>query len=247
MTASTGMFSAMMEDASDGVMNGMMGTTVISMAGMGGMMGGGMMQSTAGTSGLATAMTTFVGSAMNRSGVTLADLQPLIDQLAGATGQLSGTGGGTTAGAISGTAFMGRMQAGTMTAYAVAEGVMGAQLGASPLDASGHFGMSIGGYAGPVMLRLTEGSYTDEATGTGMTMADGEVLTACLPAVTAGASVGGVQATPLTAMAQDRAQHLAGGMTGANVMAANAAIGSYFMVDDLLMTAPMDPARISPS
>ena len=88
MTASTGMFSAMMEDASDGVMNGMMGTTVISMAGMGGMMGGGMMQSTAGTSGLATAMTAFASSSMNVSGTAPADVQPLIDKLAASNGTL---------------------------------------------------------------------------------------------------------------------------------------------------------------
>ncbi len=47
-TSSSGMVTAMMKDASDGVMNGMMGSTAISMAGMGGMMGG-MMQSSAGT------------------------------------------------------------------------------------------------------------------------------------------------------------------------------------------------------
>ncbi len=241
-TSSSGVVTMMAEDASDGVLDGMMGSTPISMAGMGGMMGGGMMQPTAGTTGLATAMTTFVGSAMNRSGVTLADMQALIDRLAGASGQVSGATGGTTAGTISGTAFMGRMTSGTMMAFAVAGGVMGAQLGTSQVDASGHFGMSIGSYAGPVMLQLTGGSYVDEAAGTTMTMASGDVLSAALPAVTAGATVGGVQVTPLTAMAQDRAQHMTGGMTGANVTAANQAVGSYFMVDDILMTPPMDPA-----
>ncbi len=240
-TSSSGMVTAMMDDASDGILDGMMGGTAISMTGMGGMMGGGMMQATAGTSGLATAMTAFVGSAMNRSGVTMADMQQLIDRLNGASGQLS-PGGGTAAGTISGTAFMGRMQAGTMTAYAVVGGAMGAQLGASPVDASGRFGMTVGAYAGPVMLQLAGGSYADEATGTTMTMASGDVLTASLPAVTAGATVGGVQVTPLTSMAQDRALHMAGGMSAANVTAANAAVASYFMVDDLLMTAPMDPA-----
>jgi len=80
----------MMSDASDGVMNGMMGTTPITMGGMGGgMMGGGtMMQTTAGTSGLAAAMTTFMGSAMNRSGLTAADMQALIGQLSSNNGTL---------------------------------------------------------------------------------------------------------------------------------------------------------------
>jgi hypothetical protein len=51
------------------------------MGGMGGMMGGTMMQPDAGTSGLATAMTSFMLSAQNRSGVTMQDMQPLIDKL----------------------------------------------------------------------------------------------------------------------------------------------------------------------
>ena len=48
--------------------------------GMGGMMGGNM-QSTGGTTGLATAMSQFVGSAMNKSGVQVSDMQTLISRL----------------------------------------------------------------------------------------------------------------------------------------------------------------------
>jgi hypothetical protein len=65
MTDPAALISSMMNDASDGIMNGMMGNTQITMGGMGGgMMGGGgtMMQSTAGTSGLASAMKSFLGS-----------------------------------------------------------------------------------------------------------------------------------------------------------------------------------------
>jgi hypothetical protein len=84
------MVTAMAEDASDGVMNGMMGSTPITMTGMGGGMmgGGGMMSTTAGTTGLATAMSTFAGSSMNESGVTTTDMLPLVDKLAASTGTL---------------------------------------------------------------------------------------------------------------------------------------------------------------
>ena len=88
MTSSSGIVTAMMEDASDGVMDGKMGSTSISMSGMGGMMGGGMMQATAGTSGLTTAMSAFIGSAMNKSGVQATDMQPLMDKLAASNGQI---------------------------------------------------------------------------------------------------------------------------------------------------------------
>jgi hypothetical protein len=89
-TSSSGMVTSMMKDSSDGTMNGMMGSTSISMGGMGGgMMGGGtMMQSSAGTTGLATAMTTFVGSSMNRSGATITDMQTLVNNLTASTGTI---------------------------------------------------------------------------------------------------------------------------------------------------------------
>jgi hypothetical protein len=92
MTDPAALITAMMQDASDGVMNGMMGSTTITMGGMmgGGMMGGGgtMMQSTAGTSGLATAMTTFMGLAANQSGLSAATMQTLIDKLAASNGTI---------------------------------------------------------------------------------------------------------------------------------------------------------------
>jgi hypothetical protein len=223
-------------------MDGMMGGTAISMAGMGGMMGG-MMQSTAGTSGLATAMGTFVGSAMNKSGVTAADMQTLMTQLAGSNGQLPGAGGTVSPhGTMTGTAFMGGTSSGTVTAYAVTNGTMGPQVGTSPVDATGHFSVPLGAYAGTVMLQMTGGTFMDPATGTNMIMQSGDVLTSCVPSVSAGSTTAGVQVTPLTSMAQAMAQNMSGGMTAANAGAANTAVGNYFMAGDILMTSPMDPA-----
>lgn len=241
MPSSSGIVTAMMDDASDGVMDGMMGSTAISMAGMGGMMGG-MMQSTAGTTGLSTAMADFIGSTMNRSGVQMADMQALMNQLAGSSGQLPGADGSTANGTMTGTAFMGGMASGTVTAYAVIGGTMGPQLGTSAVDASGDFSIPLGAYDGTVTLQMTGGTFMDEATGTTMTMQPGDVLTACVPSVTAGSTTTGVQITPLTSMAQARAQSMAGGMTAASAGAANAAVGSYFMVGDIVTTPPMDPA-----
>ena len=241
-TSSSGIVTAMMNDASDGVLNGMMGSTSISMAGMGGMMGG-TMQPTAGTSALATAMGTFIESLMNKSGVQLSDMQALMDQLSGSTGQLPGAGGGTTPqGTMSGTAFMGGMTSGTVTAYAIDNGVMGPQLAADAVDSSGNFVIPLGTYSGTVMLQMTGGNFHDEATGTTMALQAGDVLTSCVPSFTAGSATSGVQVTPLTSMAQARAQYMTGGMTAANVAAANAAVGNYFMVSDILSTPPMDPA-----
>lgn len=81
-TSSSGMVTAMHNDAKDGTMDGMMSGTPISMSGMGGMMGGGNMMPGAGTGELATAMAMFIDGPMNRSGVTsVAEMQALMDQL----------------------------------------------------------------------------------------------------------------------------------------------------------------------
>ncbi len=243
-TSSSGMVTAMMNDASDGVMDGMMGGTAISMAGMGGMMGG-MMSATAGTTGLSTAMGTFIGSTMNKSGVTMADMQALMTQLAGSNGQLPGAGGTVSPhGTVSGTAFAGAMSSGTVTAYSVANGTMGPMIGASTVDATGNFSIPLGAYAGTVMLQVTGGTFMDAASGTTMTMQPGDVMTSCVPAMTAGSSTSGVQVTPLTSMAQMMAQYMPGGMTAANAAAANTAVGNYFMAGDILMTPPMDPSMM---
>jgi hypothetical protein len=90
MPHSSGMVTAMMKDASDGVINGMTGGTPISMNGMG---GGGMMmgnmQSTAGTSELATAMTTFINNgSVNKSGLTATAMQTLINKLNSSNGTI---------------------------------------------------------------------------------------------------------------------------------------------------------------
>lgn len=151
---------------------------------------------------------------------------------------LPGAGG---AGVISGAVTKGPVSNAAVTAYGLSGGQMGARIGAATTDAAGRFTMSIGSHAGPVMLQATGGMYRDEATGLAMAMAPGDVMTAIMPGVVAGATSNGVQVTPVTAMAQALAQHMTGGMTEANIAAANAAMGNYFSVSDILHTQPMNP------
>ncbi len=240
MPFSSGIITAMMNDASDGVMDGKMGSTSITMGG--GMMGGTMMQSTAGTSGLATSMNTFITSAQNKSGLDTAAMNALYNQLNTSTGQLQGAGGGSVNGMLSGTAVMGPMSGGVVTAFAITSGTMGAQLASVPTDTHGNFTIQIGSYSGSVMLQTRGGTYTDLATGTTMTMFSGDVMTSAIPSVTAGTTMSGIQITPLTSMAQAWAKSMAGGMTATNITTANTGIGNYFTVSDILLTQPMDPS-----
>lgn len=156
-----------------------------------------------------------------------------------------GGGGGIDVGSggtgISGSVIKGPTANATVVAYAVTGGQPGAQLGSATTGADGNFSMTLTSYSGPVMLQASTGTYRDEATGALMTMAAGDVMTAVLPSVAPGATVTGVQVTPVTSMAQTRAHQMTGGMTDANVAAANAAMGNYFSVSDILHVSPMNP------
>jgi hypothetical protein len=241
MTSSSSMVTAMINDASDGVMNGLMGSAPVMMGGM--MAGSSMMTTTAGTSGLATEMATFMTSALNKSGVTAGDMTALMNKLTtSATGTIPSGGGTPMNGMVGGSVFNGTMSNTTVMAYAVSGGSMGAQLASGTTNSMGSFSLSLGAYSGPVMLKMSGGSYNNLANGTTMTMLAGDVMTAVIPTISSGATITGIQMTPLTSMAQARAQAMAGGMTDANSTAANTAVGNYFMVSNILETVPMNAA-----
>jgi len=197
-----------------------------------------MMPAAAGASGLAAAMNGFMTSTQNKSGLTT---PLLMDRLNAASGQIVSAGPAATNSTVSGTAFFGPMSKATMTVYAVDNGVMGAQIASMATDEQGHFTLPLGSYSGPVMLQMSGGIYTDEATGTDVTMRPGDVMSAAIPTVSTGASVTGIWVTPITSMAQARASGMTGGMSDANIAAANAAVGRYFSVSDILHTQPMNP------
>ena len=238
MTSSSAMVTAMMNDATDGVMDGMMSGSAVM---MGGMNMGMSLPSTAATTGLATAMSAFVNSGQNHSGVAAATLQPLMNQLNGSNGQIMPGGTGTApAGKVSGTAFNGRMSQGMVTAYQVTNGTRGAQIASTAMDPSGEFSMSLGSYAGPLMLQVAGGTFANAATGTTMNMGASDVMSAVMTSIASGAQVPGIFITAVTSMAQARAAAMSGGMIDANISAANTAVGNYFMMSNLLTTRPID-------
>ena len=145
-------------------------------------------------------------------------------------------------GTISGTAVKGPVSNATVSALAIgSNGAQGAQIGSAVTDASGNFTMQVGDYTGPVMLEMMGGSFSDEATGTHMEMGATDMMTAVIPNMTAGATLDGIEITPLTSMAQRMAQNMSGGMTEANITQSNSAIGGYCDVSDILSVHPMDP------
>jgi hypothetical protein len=87
MTVSSALVTAMMNDASDGIMNGKKDGSQVAMA-MGGMMGTSNMAATAGSSSLSTAMAAFMSSSANASGLTATDMLTLMQKLANSNGQI---------------------------------------------------------------------------------------------------------------------------------------------------------------
>lgn len=243
MTSSSAMVTALMNDASDGVMDGMMAGSHVM---MGGMTASTALPATAGTSGLGGAMNTFlINTILNKSGLTSTSpsMVALMSKLntAGTSAPIMTNPPVMLNATVSGTAFNGLMSKATVKAYAINNGATGAQIASVATDGQGNFTLPLGSYTGPVMLQMSGGTYTDEATGTPMLMAASDVMSAVLPTVTSGASVTGIKVTPVTSMAQTRALAMSGGMTDANIATANTAMGNYFSVSDILHTPPMNP------
>jgi hypothetical protein len=237
MSSSSAMVTAMMNDATDGVMDGMMSGRTVMMGGMNMSMS---LPPAAGTTGLAAAMSAFVNSGQNHSGVAASTVQSLIDQLDGSNGHMM-TGGSAAVGKVSGTVFNGAMSQGMVTAYAVNDGTRGAQISSTAMDPSGGFSMSLGSYTGPVMLQVTGGTFADEASGTTMHLGASDVMTAVMTSIASGAQVSGICVTAVTSIAQARAAAMGGGMTDVNISAANTAVGNYFlMTGSVLTTQPID-------
>jgi hypothetical protein len=142
---------------------------------------------------------------------------------------------------VNGTATKGPVADASVSAFAIdgSTGQVGAVIATTMTDSSGHFTMSIGQHSGPLMLQMMGGTYPDEATATSMRMGAADVMSAAIPSMPAGTTVA-VQLTPLTSMAQRMALMMPGGMSAANLTQANAAMGAYFGVSDILAVAPMN-------
>ena len=154
-------------------------------------------------------------------------------------GSSGGSGSTPSTAVVSGSAIDGPIQNGTVTSYTVtAAGQKGSTLKSTNTDLNGNYSLSLN-YTGPVLLELTGGTYVDDASGSTTNVPTGSDLQAALN-VTAGQTIT-AQITPLTSMAAARAQTMSGGLTAANINAANQQTGAYFGGLDILNTKPINP------
>jgi len=157
-----------------------------------------------------------------------------------------GGGGGTTteippvvppttqATKISGTASAAPISGGTVHVYKIAVGVKSDLVGTGTTGGDGKYTVDIGTYTGPIVVEISGGNYTDEATGINRSIpAD-----APLHALIANAS-GNV--TSAVTLLTELAYKTASSLTPSAINAANKNIGDMFKVSDIIASQPVAP------
>lgn len=163
-----------------------------------------------------------------------------------------GGGGGSGSGAaqtvtITGIAAKGPINGGDIKVYAVNNGkldtsaVLGS--GKTATDGSGSYSVTLASPpSGPVVVEVSGGSYTDEASGT-----PGIVLKTPMRAVVSGVADGDkIAVTPITHLAFEQVDGI-GAYSPVEIDDANAQLGRLFKVDHIITSLPFDPTRPAPA
>lgn len=149
-------------------------------------------------------------------------------------------GGGSTASApsttVGGVASKGLIKGGTVNVYAVkTDGTQGSLLGTTTTSSTdGSYEVKNLAYNGSIIVTVTGGTYTDEATGA--TNVPNPGLSAALPSAAGSVKVA---VTPLTDVAFKQMNAASGGFTSANISNYNALVSTAFGVD-IIGTQPID-------
>ena len=143
--------------------------------------------------------------------------------------------GGTTGNStmLNGLASKGPIANGTASVFVITNGQKGSLLTSASTGASGSFTANLGSYSGPVMVEVTNGSYTDEATG--KTIQVGSMILRTALDNAAGNVT--VAVTPLTEAA---VQYMNGMLTTNMITLANTTMATKFGMTDIVHTLPHD-------
>jgi hypothetical protein len=163
-----------------------------------------------------------------------------------------GGGGTTTPGTantvtISGIAAKGPINGGVVKVYAIKNGKVdtGTVLGSgiTAIDGSGAYSVTLDSApTGPVVVEVSGGSYTDEASGT-PAVALLIPLRAVVSSVADGAKIA---VTALTNLAFEQADGI-GAFTPVEIDDANTQIGAFFGINDIIKSLPFDPTQPVPA
>jgi hypothetical protein len=147
---------------------------------------------------------------------------------------------------ISGVAAKGPISGSTVKVFAIKDGKVDrtAEIGSGTTDGSGLFTVSIAPDKKPdgaVLVEVTSGSFTDEATGLG-----GVALKTPLQAVVSSVADGAkIAVTPLTHLAVKQVEGI-GTFSAQEIDDANKQIGGLFQVEDIIKSQPFDSTKDAP-
>lgn len=170
----------------------------------------------------------------------------------GGGGSTSGGSVGSTASAgtvapvatptvVSGIASKGPLNGSTVCAFSIVAGSKGSALGTCAGNiVNGQYSIDIGTYTGPVLFEASGGTYSDEATGTTVTLA------APLHSMLSNAAGGAISVaiTPLTELAYQNANAISAGLTSERIQTSTASVQTNFGVADIINTMPADALNI---
>lgn len=156
----------------------------------------------------------------------------------------SSTGGSTT---LTGVAAKGPISGGTINVYAIKNGQVDTAnaIGTGTTAADGKFTISIPDDkkpTGPVVVEVSGGTFTDEASGT-----TGVALKTSLRAAISSIANGDkIAVTPFTHLAAKQVEGI-GAFTEQEINDANQQIGSFFEVGDIIKSQPFDSTKGAPA
>jgi hypothetical protein len=160
--------------------------------------------------------------------------------LSGCGGGGSGSGSLQSSITLSGNASDGPISGGTVKVYALnSDGSTGNLLATTTTDSSGNYTANIGSYSGNVIVEISGGTYTDEATGKTQT---NTLMRAVVTGVTGSVSVA---VTPLTEVAAEYAE-AKGGLTSANIDAGNDIVSDIVGLN-IISTNPANTTSVNSS
>lgn len=180
---------------------------------------------------------------MKRIGIIKIGMFLLLSALVGCGG---GGGGGGSApptdpnppaqtNKISGVASKGPIVGGTVTAYKIVNNTKGALIVSGITAVDGTYSLDLGTYSGPVLLEISGGTYTDEATGISK---PGTTLHAAVPNASGTISAA---ITPFTELAYQLAGPAT--LTSAVINSSNKRVADAFKLYDIINVLPVAPTK----
>lgn len=178
---------------------------------------------------------------MKRLGILKIGIFLLLSVLVGCGG---GGGGGSTptdpnppvqTNKINGVASKGPISGGTVTAYKIVSNAKGNAIVSGTTAADGSYSLDLGTYSGPVLLEISGGTYTDEATGKSVS---GTTLHAAVPNASGTISAA---ITPFTELAYQLAGPTT--LTSAVIINSNKRVAEAFKLYDIINVLPVAPIK----